>query len=214
MYAGSYTPGVPEAKLLGMVGAIGAATFALVVTILTVVHWSFLRERGWDLVKASDIPFPSILALSPTGWIQILNFAILGISLLAVAAGLWGAVEPRPTLAIVLLGVAGIAGFALMAPTDGSVTTMRTTAGAIHVVAFIALLVCIVLAALLFGLAVGSDPAWAPIAGVSIGAAVLIVVLTIVSFVVEPIGGLASVLSILVMLGWVEIVAIRLATST
>ena len=205
---------MPETKLLGLIGAIGAATFALVVLVQTLVHWSFLRERGWDLVKGSDIPFPSILALSPTGWIQILNFAILGISLLAVAAGLWGAVEPRPTLAILLLAAAGIAGFALMAPTDGSVTTMRTTSGAVHVVAFIALLVCTVLAALLFGLAVGSDPAWAPIAGVSIGAAVLVVVLTIVSFVVEPIGGMASVLSILVMLGWVEIVAIRLATST
>ena len=58
-----------------MVGAIGAATFALVVTVLTAVHWSFLRERGWDLIKASDIPFPSILALSPASWVQIVNFA-------------------------------------------------------------------------------------------------------------------------------------------
>ena len=197
-----------------MVGAIGVATFVLVVVVMTAVHWSFLRERGWDLIKASDIPFPSILALSPTGWVQILNFAILGISLLAVAAGLWRTVDPRPTLAILLLGAAGLAGFALMAPTDGTVTTMRTTAGAVHLVAFIGLLVCTVLAVLLFGLAVGSNPDWAPIAGVSVGAAVVVVVLTIISFVVEPIGGLASVLSILVMLGWLELVAIRLATST
>ena len=70
------------------------------------------------------------------------------------------------------------------------------------------------LAALLLGFAVSSDPVWAPIAGPSIGAAVLIIVLTIVSFVVEPIGGLASILSIAVMLGWLELVAIRLATVT
>ena len=203
---------MPEARLLGVIGAIGAAVFAVVVAVLTVVHWSFLRERGWDVVRANDVPYPSILALSPTGWIQVVNFAILGVALLAVAAGLWRAVDPRPKLAIIALGVAGFAGLALIAPTDGSTSSVRTVPGAIHAAAFLALLVSIVLAALLLGFAVSSDPVWGSIAGPSIGAAVLIVVLTIVSFVVAPIGGLASVLSIAVMLGWLELVALRLAT--
>ena len=124
---------MPEAELLGLVGAIGAAIFAVVVAVQTVVHRLFLRDRGWAAVRATDVPYPSILALSPTGWIQVLNFAVLGVALLAVAAGFWGAIDPRPTFAIVALGAAGVAGFALMAPTDGSTTSVRTLTGTIHV---------------------------------------------------------------------------------
>ena len=204
---------MPEPKLLGLLGAIGAAAFAVVVAVLTALQWSFLRERGWDPVKTNDIPFPSILALSSAGWVQILNFAILGLALLAVAAGLWRSVDPRPTVAIILLGVAGLAGFALMAPTDGSLSSVQTLPGAIHVAAFFTLLVCVVLAAVLFGVAVGSDPAWGSFASVSIGAAVLIVVLTVVSFTIAPVGSLASILSIVVMLGWLELTALRLAAA-
>jgi hypothetical protein len=172
-----------------------------------------LRERGWDPVRTNDIPFPSILALSATGWLQVVNFAILGLALLAVAAGLWQALDPKPTLAIVLVGAAGVAGFALMAPTDGSLSSVRSWPGAIHVGAFFTLLVCVVLAALLLGLTLGSFQPWAAIASGSIAAAVLIVVLTIVSFVVGPVGSLASILSILAMLGWLELIAVRLATA-
>lgn len=205
---------MPDPRLLGLLGAFGTALFAVVVAGLTAINWSFLRDRGWDLVSSSDVPFPSTLALGPAGWLQVINFGVLGLATLAIAAGLWQALEPRPTLALVLLIVAGLAALGLMAPTDGSLSSVRSLSGAVHVGAFFALLVSIVLASLLLGVAAGSIAGWADIGGLSIVAAIGVVLLTAVSFVVPAIGGLASVLSIGAMLVWLEVVAVRLATGS
>jgi hypothetical protein len=198
---------------LGIVGGLGIASFAVVVALLTVAHWSFLRERGWHPVRTSDIPYPSILALSPTGWLQILDFAVLGMAVIALAAGSWTALEPRPTFGVVALAVAGIATLALTAPTDGTLASARTWHGAVHAIAFIALLVSIVLAALLLGWGLLGVPAWSALAIASIAAAIAIVILTVASFVFAAVGSLASILSIAVMLVWLELLAIGLVTN-
>jgi hypothetical protein len=148
-------PGMSEVRLLGILGLFGCVLFTGIVAALTAVQWSFLQSRGWDPIRATDVPYPSTLALGPGGWLQVLNFAILGLALLGVAAGLWRALEPQPTAAVVSLVVAGFAGLALMAVTDGSLSSVRTWHGAVHVGAFFTLLIAVVLAALVIGL-------WAP----------------------------------------------------
>jgi hypothetical protein len=202
---------MPDTTILGIVGVLGAVAFPVIVAVLTVHQWGFLRDRGWQLVRTSDVPYPSILVLSPVGAVQVANFVLLGVGLLATAAGLWQATDPRPTVPVILLGVAGVAAVAATAPTDGSVSKVRTLAGAVHVAAFFALLISSVLAALLLGLAFRDLPGWEGLALPSIGAAIALVALTIVSFVSQTVGGLASVLLELVMLGWFALVALRLA---
>jgi hypothetical protein len=202
---------MPESRLLGAVGVVGCAAFVVVVAILTVVQWSSLRDRGWDPIRSSDVPYPSTLALGSLGWLQVLNFAILGLSVLAIAVGLWRVLEPPPTAPLVLLAIAGLAGMGLMATTDGSLSAVRTWHGAVHVGAFFTLLIALLLAMLLFGLTIAEQPTWAWLRPPSITIAVLVVVLTAGSFVVPALGGLASVLSIAAMLVWLVLIGSALS---
>jgi hypothetical protein len=202
---------VPEARLFGIVATVGSVLFVVIVVALTKVQWSFLKGRGWDPVRTSDVPYPSTLALGPAGWLQVLNFAILGLALLAVPAGLWRALDPPPLAAAALLVVAGLAGLALMAPTDGSLSSVRTWHGAIHVAGFFTLLVSLVLTAVALGFAVADLPSWRWLSLPSIAAAVAIVLLTGASFVAPTVGGLASILSLVAMLAWLGLVAFALA---
>jgi hypothetical protein len=143
-----------------------------------------------------------------------MNFGLLGLGLLATAGGLWQALEPRPTIAVVFVAIAGLAALAAVAPTDGSLSTVRTVPGAVHAAAFFVLLVASVLASVLLGVAFQDQPAWQDLAGLPIGAAVVLVALTIGSFAVSPIGGLLSLLLEVVLLGWLALVALRLVTAS
>jgi hypothetical protein len=200
-----------EPRALGVVAVIGAIVFVLIVVALTAVQWSLLQRRGWHPIRSSDVPYPSTLALGSGGWLQVLNFAVLGVALLAPAAGLWRALEPPPTFGVALLGVAGAAALALMARTDGSLSSVRTWHGAVHVGAFFTLLVSMVLA--LVGLAVGDLATLPGLRLPSLATAVAVVLLTILSFVVPAVGGLASVLSIAAMLAWLAVAGVALAAS-
>ncbi len=202
-----------DARVLATVGLTGVIGFALVAAALTVHQWPFLRDRGWDPVRANDVPYPSILALSRVGIVQVGNFILLGVGLLATAVGLWQTVEPAPAVPALLLGAAGLAALAATAPTDGSVSAIQTRAGAVHAGAFFVLLITTVLAALLFGLSASDAPAWADLAAPSIGAAIALATLTVASFASTRFGGLASLLLEITMLGWVALVALRLATA-
>lgn len=204
---------MPDSKVLGAAGLLGAVLFPLVVAVLTAVQWSFLRARGWDAIQSSDVPYPSTLALSPDGWLQVLNFAILGLALVSVGAGLWRALDPAPVAAIGLLVVAGVASFALMAPTDGSLSSVSTWQGAVHFGAFFVLLIAIVLSAVLLGLGVSDLPAWVGLRVPSIAATVVAVLLTLVSFAVPAVGGVASILSVVALLAWLGLVAVTLVSA-
>ena len=100
-----------------------------------------------------------------------------------------------------------------MAITDGSLSSVRTWHGAVHVAAFFTLLIADVLAALVLGFAVADVPTWAWLRVPSVAAAIVVVVLTAISFVVPAVGGLASILSIVAMLVWVGLVGLALAGS-
>jgi hypothetical protein len=105
-----------------------------------------------------------------------------------------------------------MAGMGLVAPTDGSLSEIRTWHGALHVAAFFALLIAFVLGALLLGLALGGLAGWTALAGLSVAAAIAVLVLTLASFLAAPVGGLASNLAIATMLVWIGIVAVQLST--
>lgn len=201
-----------EAPVLGSAVIVGAVVFALIAVALTAVQWPALRNRGWDPIRTSDVPYPSVLALGAGGRLQILGFAILGLALFAAGAGLAMAIDPAPTVVSALLAIAGASALALMAPTDGSLSSVSTWRGAVHAAAFFILLISIVLAMLALVFALGDQAAWAGLRLASIAAAILVIALTIASFVVDAIGGLASLASIAVMLLWLAVVGGAVAT--
>jgi hypothetical protein len=67
---------------------IGAAAFAVVVIFLTLAQYGFMLRLGWEPLGASDVPWPSGLALGPLGWLQVLNFAFFGFTLITFSLGL------------------------------------------------------------------------------------------------------------------------------
>jgi hypothetical protein len=204
---------VPDQGVLGVIVAIAAVVFLLIGAILTIVQRSTLQERGWSFVRGSDVAYPSVLALGRMGVVQVINFAVLGLGLLAAAAGFLETVGFASILPAALLGFASLAAVALMAPTDGSVTRVMTRHGAIHLVAFVVLLVAIVLAMLAVGWVVLGVQSLSWLGAPSITAAIVVLALTGLSFVVPAVGGLASVLSIVAMLGWLALAGIALAGS-
>jgi hypothetical protein len=66
---------VVSTRSAGLTGMIGAAVFAVVVVLLTLAQLGFTVGLGWKPLGASDVPWPSGLALRPLGWLQVLNFA-------------------------------------------------------------------------------------------------------------------------------------------
>src|SRR5918998_6982000 len=97
-----------NAALAGMVGPV---VFALVAVFLTFAQYGFMVGLGWEPLGASDVPWPSGLALGPLGWLQVLNFAFFGLTLIVFALSLHRGVASSGRLSRVapaLLVVAGV----------------------------------------------------------------------------------------------------------
>jgi Protein of unknown function (DUF998) len=95
-----------------LAGMIGPAVFAFVVVVLTLAQYGFMIRLGWDPVGISNVPWPSGLALGPLGWLQVLNFAYFGLTLIVFSLGLHRGVASlgRGSWAgPALLAVAGVA---------------------------------------------------------------------------------------------------------
>ena len=124
----------------GLAGIIGPAMFALIVVVLTALQYDFMVGLGWDPVGASDVPWPSALALGPYGFLQVLNFVLFGVMLMVFAAGLRRGVaaEGRASWAgPACLVVAGVASVLLAFKTDPSMSAKtHTWHGLIHLGAF------------------------------------------------------------------------------
>ena len=68
-----------------LAGTVGPIVFALIAVVLTFAQYDFMRGLGWEPLGASDVPWPSGLALGPLGWLQVLNFAFFGLTLVLFA---------------------------------------------------------------------------------------------------------------------------------
>lgn len=68
--------------MLAAVAIAGPLLFAALLLIQNVIHYDYLVANGDDPWTTSPI---SVNALGPYGWIQVLNFGLLGLSVLALA---------------------------------------------------------------------------------------------------------------------------------
>jgi hypothetical protein len=189
-----------------LAGMIGPALFAFLIVLLTLLEYDFMRGLSWHPIRESDVPWPSALALGPYGWLQVANFILFGFLLITFAIGLqrelpakkWALVSPA------LLVVAGIALIFCGFKTDPHLADgPRTIQGWIHTVAFFLLLGSLIPSIFFFWRLLRKDPRWrgydwyALISGV----------LALVTF---PLPGVGFYISLIVMLTWIEVMALRL----
>jgi len=190
-------------------GMIGPALFALIVVVLTVAQYGFMVDLGWDPIGASDVPWPSGLALGHLGWLQVLNFILFGLALMVFAVGLHRGVAARvrgSVIGPVLLMVAGLALVLSAFKTDPSLSGgPQTWHGLIHGLVFLLLVLSLLLSFLLLWWRLRRDPRWRGYDLYTIITAVLYVVLFFRSA-----SQWAFYLFLAVVLAWVEVMAIRL----
>lgn len=124
----------------GMIaGALAPFVFLLAAVGISWVEEDFMGRLGWD-------EWPSGLALGPDGWLQIVNFIVLGVLLIAFALAV-RAVPARNRwvrVAPVLLALAGVAAVMLAFKEDPQHSD-TTWHGSIHVGAYFVWLVSLVI---------------------------------------------------------------------
>jgi hypothetical protein len=135
-------------------GALAPFVFLLATVGISWVEESFMERLGWDV-------WPSGLALGPHGWLQLLNFIVLGVLVVAFAFAV-GAVPARSRwakAAPVLLGIAGVAAGMLAFETDPP-DRDETWHGLIHGWAFVTSLASLVLSYPFTWWRLRGDPVW------------------------------------------------------
>ncbi|HEX2182785.1 MAG TPA: DUF998 domain-containing protein [Rubrobacteraceae bacterium] len=194
-----------------LAGMVGPAAFALVVVALTLVQYDFMVELGWHPVRSSDVPWPSGLALGPLGWLQVANFVLFGLTLIAFAVGLHRGVAHGgrgsrigPAL-LILAGVAMVlAGFKTDPDLSGGPQTWH---GVIHGLAYFLFMFSLLPALFFLWWRLRRDPRWRGYVLYTLITGVLYVFLF---FRPEPV---AFYLFLALILVWIEVMAIQLRIS-
>jgi hypothetical protein len=188
---------------------VGAAVFAVVVVFLTLAQLDFMLNLGWKPLGASDMPWPSGLALGPLGWVQVLNFAFFGLALIVFAIGLNRGVASSERLSWVAPALLVVAGLALvLAAFKADPHIMqgpRTWHGEIHLLAFLVLVLSFLLALFFWWRRLSRDPRWRGYARYTLIAALLYIALLCAST-----WQWAFYLFLANVLTWIELMALHL----
>ncbi len=191
----------------------GALLFPLLLVVVGVVQWDFLHEHGWRLFDHGDVTWPSGTALGPGGFLQVLNFLVLGVSVLSLAVVLHRTVRARRKVGSWLVGLMGIAlllsAVRIDEPTafGGEGSSPETWNGVVHGIAFVLLLVATLLSMIVLGFQLRRDPRWSDLGRVSFAAAIGLPLALI------GIGSLNSAIGIYlflaILLAWIAVLALR-----
>jgi hypothetical protein len=125
-------------RIAAIAGAVAPFVFLLGTVGISWLEEDFMERLGWEV-------WPSGLALGPDGWLQIVNFIVLGVLLVAFALAVRGvpAQNRWVRLAPVLLALAGVAAMLLAFKTDPP-DRDATWHGIVHGAAYFTWLVSIV----------------------------------------------------------------------
>ena len=187
-------------------GMIGPILFGILIVILTLLQYDFLLGLGWNPIQSSDVPWPSALALGPYGWLQVVNFVIFGLLLIAFAVGLhreivggrWAKAGP------LLLITAGIALVLCGFKTDPHLANgPQTIQGWIHGLAFFLLVGSIIPSFFVMWLRLRKDSRWRGFDWYTLISGVL----ALFAFFLPGVG---FYVFLAVILTWIEVMAIRL----
>jgi hypothetical protein len=194
-----------------LAGLVAGPFFLAIVLVLTLARRSMLHHYGWSYTKSNDVPWPSGLAYGGVGAVQIANFAVTGLLVLAFTYALSRRLRGvAGRLAVIALCVEGLALFTSSAPADrhmmlgGNPTTWH---GWVHEISFPLVAVPALLAPLLVGIALRRDPQWRSLARLSF----VVPLLLVGAFVAQgAVGDVAFTAFLIVVFGWQALVAQRL----
>jgi hypothetical protein len=182
--------------------------FVAIVALLTAHEWDFLHRIGWTVWGKTNVPWPSSTALGSWGWLQVVNFVQLGIAVLALAVALRTILPPGRAASVArgALIVAGLSLVVLAFKTDPDTSHIKTWHGAIHAAAFVVLVVGSIVAMLSVW-----RTRWPRGSRASLAAATVVVATTLVSFAWSEGSTVVGGISLLAILTWVELLALRVA---
>ena len=183
---------------------VGPTLFTLLVITLTAVQYSFMIGIGWRPFADPASAWPSGLALGPYGWIQSLNFAVSGLSLILFSLGLQLGINGGSKAGPALLTLSGV-GMALLAfETDPIIRTgPRTLHGWVHDLSFVLLIVSLVPSFFFLWRRMERNPMWR-----GYGRYTLVTGLLAIPLFSLP--GPTYYLSLILVLIWFEVLGIRL----
>ena len=202
-------------RRLADAGLIGPIVFGVMITILTLLEYDFLLGLGWDPIYSSDVPWPSALALGPYGYLQVANFVVFGGCLISFGLGLQRGVRAGgrtswvgPAL-VIIVGIAMLLlGFKADPRTSGLPQSWH---GWIHALAFFVVALAILAAYFVLWRRLRRNSRWSGYGSYTLISGVLCTILLFMSFtdLIIP-GQVAFYLFLVVMLAWIEVIAIRL----
>jgi len=191
-------------RLAALIGIIGPALFAVVVTSLTFVEANFMRSIGWNPF-GNVLDWPSGLAMGPYGWLMTINFFISGAMMAFFAYGLKLALQEK--LATTLLMLAGFAMMGLIFTTDPTIRSYpKTWHGFLHDGFFAVLGVMLMSGMLLLGRVFQRNEEWKNLSIYTWGTLALV----IPTFWLK---GMAFYVFLAAILIWSEVIAFRLRST-
>jgi len=195
-----------DTRSASRLAAVSPPLFVAIVVVLTAHEWTFLHDLGWRVWGTSNVPWPSSTALGSWGWLQILNFLQLGLAVLFLGWNLRRLLPARRTSQVGRSAflLAGLALVALCFKTDPH-GTVKTWHGAIHTTAFGVLVIAMLVSMVAIARVPDAQLRWA-----SAIAAVAFVVFTAISVAWGGSGAVFGTLALLMILAWVETLAVRL----
>jgi hypothetical protein len=199
-----------KTRTLGTFALAMAPAFAVVVAMLTWLEWSFLHRHGWGVVhaKSSSIAWPSGTADGRYGWIQVANFALLGLALLGLATALRRTVAAPARVAPFLVAAMGVWLVACSAKTDEG-ESPTTWHGYVHTIASLTLFALSLVTVPTVWRWLRRDLAWLREARVSAVAAVFVAIGLVASFVGG--GSIPFCIYLAALLTWVALLGRRVA---
>jgi Protein of unknown function (DUF998) len=207
----STTITIDRARVGRVAGLAAGPLFLALVAILTVAERGMLHHYGWTYLASNEVPWPSGLSTGRYGALQIANFAVTGGLLLLFTRGLAPHLRRLAgRVAVVLLSVQGVALALSSFRADHQMMLGHnpgTWNGYVHDIAFVFVAVPSLLAPIAVGLALRHDPAWRPLAKLSLIAPLLM----LGAFASQSaVGDLGFTFFLVVVFGWVALLARRL----
>jgi len=197
-------------RRLAVIAAAGPVLFWVVALgVVTPLERGFLHSLDWRETGPGSLPDLSILALGTVGWLQILNFGQLGLSLIALTVGLWKSVVPRPLVGGAFIFLGGVAWLASMFKADPSPGTPVSWHGWLNALAFMLVIVAFVLGALALAIEMRKNERWRWV-GFSGPCLLALMILVGATNRFLPPQPFAGVHPLLVVFAWYELLALRL----
>lgn len=194
-------------RTLASIGIAGPLLFATLVLLQDLLQYDYLVANGDDPWTTSPV---SVNALGPYGWIQILNFAAIGLSVLALAIaahrGIHGPNQSRAGPALIALW--GLAWLLAMFPIE---RVPHSLSGTLHGISFVALSLLAIPMFLLTWRRLGRSPGWEGFARYTLAMGLLTLPLEAASIALQDIAPFSwFYVWVLALLLWCVLLGLRL----